>query len=194
MKIIEVPEYIKGLIFDCDGTLVDSMPLHMKAWEHAITQAGGEWNYDFIFSKKGMQGKDILTLYNKSFETDLDVEYTARVKQEYFHKHCAEMKPIDTVVDIVHRYALQLPMAVASGGSRENVLLSLELIGIKEYFTAIITADDKDVQPKPSPEIFLEAARRIHIHPQLCQVFEDGDIGLEAARMAGMLATDIREL
>lgn len=194
MKIIKVPEYIKGLIFDCDGTLVDSMPLHMKAWEHAITQVGGEWNYDFIFSKKGMQGKDILASYNKFFGADLDVEYTARVKQEYFHKHCAEMKPVVTVVDIVHRYALRLPMAVASGGSRENVLLSLELIGIKEYFDFIITADDTDVQPKPSPEIFLEAARRMNVNPQLCQVFEDGDIGLEAARMAGMVATDIREL
>jgi HAD superfamily hydrolase (TIGR01509 family) len=194
MKIIEVPEYIKGLIFDCDGTLVDSMPLHMKAWQHAITQAGGEWNYDFIFSKKGMQGKDILALYNKSFGTNLDVEHTVHIKQEYFHKHCAEMKPIDTVVDIVHRYASQLPIAIASGGSRENVLLSLELAGIKEYFAVIITADDKNVQPKPSPEIFLEAARRIHINPQLCQVFEDGDIGLEAAHSAGMLATDIREL
>jgi HAD superfamily hydrolase (TIGR01509 family) len=194
MKIIEVPEYIKGLIFDCDGTLVDSMPLHMKAWQHAITQAGGEWNYDFIFSKKGMQGKDILALYNKSFGTNLDVEHTVHIKQEYFHKYCAEMKPIDTVVDIVHRYASQLPIAIASGGSRENVLLSLELTGIKEYFAVIITADDKNVQPKPSPEIFLEAARRIHINPQLCQVFEDGDIGLEAAHSAGMLATDIREL
>jgi len=194
MKIIEVPEYIRGLIFDCDGTLVDSMPLHMKAWEHAITQAGGKWDYDFIFSKKGMQGKDILASYNDSFGMNLEVEQTARVKQEYFRKYCAEMKPIDAVVDIVHRYASRLPMAIASGGSRENVLLSLELIGIKQYFTVIITADDKDVQPKPSPEIFLEAARRIHIDPRVCQVFEDGDIGLEAARKAGMLATDIREL
>jgi HAD superfamily hydrolase (TIGR01509 family) len=194
MKTIKVPEYIKGLIFDCDGTLVDSMPLHMRAWEHAITQSGGEWNYDFIFSKKGMQGKDILALYNKSFEADLDVEHAARVKQEYFHRHCAEMKPIHAVVEIVHRYASKLPMAVASGGSRENVLLSLELIGIKQYFAAIITADDKEVQPKPSPEIFLEAAKRINVDPKVCQVFEDGDIGLEAARKAGMVATDIREL
>jgi HAD superfamily hydrolase (TIGR01509 family) len=83
---------------------------------------------------------------------------------------------------------------VASGGSRENVLLSLTLIGIRQYFTAIITADDDGVQPKPSPDIFLEAARRIHVPPQYCQVFEDGDIGLEAARKAGMIATDIREM
>jgi HAD superfamily hydrolase (TIGR01509 family) len=194
MKTIEVPEYIKGLIFDCDGTLVDSMPLHMKAWEHAITQSGGVWNYDFIFSKKGMQGRDILASYNKSYGTDLDLEYTTRVKQEYFFKHCVEIKPIDAVVEIVRRYASQLPMAVASGGSRENVMLSLQLAGITQYFAAIVTADDRDVLPKPSPEIFLEAAKRINVEPQLCQVFEDGDVGLVAARKAGMLATDIREL
>jgi HAD superfamily hydrolase (TIGR01509 family) len=194
VKIIEVPEFIQGLIFDCDGTLVDSMPLHMKAWEYAITQAGGTWNYDFIFSKKGMQGQDILALYNQSFGADLDVESTARRKQEYFNRHCTEMKPIHAVVALVHRYALRLPMAVASGGSRENVLLSLELVGIKQHFAAIVTADDKDVRPKPSPEIFLEAAKRIHVDPQFCQVFEDGDAGLEAARNAGMLVTDIRTL
>jgi HAD superfamily hydrolase (TIGR01509 family) len=131
---------------------------------------------------------------NKSFGMDLDIEQTACVKQEYFRKYCTEIKPIDAVVDIAHRYASRLPMAIASGGSRENVLLSLDLIGIRQYFAVIITADDKDVRPKPSPEIFLEAARRINIDPQLCQVFKDGDIGLEAARIAGMLATDIREL
>ena len=193
MKRIEVPVWIQGLIFDCDGTLVDSMPLHMKAWEHAITQAGGVWDYDFIFSKKGMQGKDILALYNETFGMNLDVEKTAHVKQQYFYKYCKEMKPIDSVVDVVYRYASRLPMAVASGGSRENVILSLELIGIKQFFTAIITADD-DVPPKPSPAIFLEAARRINVPPEFCQVFEDGDIGLEAARAAGMVATDIRAM
>jgi len=109
------------------------MPLHMKAWEHAITQAGGVWNYDFIFSKKGMQGKDILALYNKSFGFDLDVEYTARVKQEYFHKHCAEMKPIDTVVDIVHQYASRLPMAIASV-VREKCIALFKIDWIEEYF------------------------------------------------------------
>lgn len=192
MKRIEVPDSIKGLIFDCDGTLVDSMPLHMEAWEYAITQAGGAWNHDFFYSKKGMPGTDIISLYAQSYGIDLDIERTARVKQEYFYKHCAEMKPIEPVVEVVRRYASRLPMAVASGGTRENVVLSLDLIGIKQYFTVIITADDKDIQPKPSPEIFLEAAKRLNIDPQFCQVFEDGDMGLVAAIKAGMHVTDIR--
>ena len=67
MKSIEVPSFIKGLIFDCDGTLVDSMPLHMKAWEFAVVQSGAVWDYEFFFSKKGMPGKDIIELYNQYF-------------------------------------------------------------------------------------------------------------------------------
>jgi HAD superfamily hydrolase (TIGR01509 family) len=82
-------------------------------------------------------------------------------------------------------------MAVASGGVRENVDLELEALQIRDVFQAIVTADD-DVRPKPSPDIFLEAARRIGVAPEFCQVFEDGDLGLEAARIAGMLPTDVR--
>lgn len=190
-RIIEVPEYIKGLIFDCDGTLVDSMPMHMKAWEYAITQGGGVWDYDFFFSKKGMQGKDIVELYNQQNLTPLNSIAIVKTKNTYFRNHRDEFKPIKPVVDIVLRYKSVLPMAVASGGSRENVHLELEALGIKEYFNIILTADD-DIEPKPSPGIFLEAAARLGVSPNLCQVFEDGDLGLEAAKKAGMIVTDIR--
>jgi HAD superfamily hydrolase (TIGR01509 family) len=83
-------------------------------------------------------------------------------------------------------------MAVASGGVRDNVILELETLEIRQFFGAILTADD-DVRPKPAPDIFLEAANRLGVLPANCQVFEDGDLGLQAAREAGMLATDIRE-
>ena len=82
-------------------------------------------------------------------------------------------------------------MAVASGGTRENVMLTLESIGFADCFTAVLTSDD-DVRPKPDPEILLEAARRMHVPPGACQVFEDGEAGFEAARRAGMVATDVR--
>jgi HAD superfamily hydrolase (TIGR01509 family) len=82
-------------------------------------------------------------------------------------------------------------MAIASGGVRENVDLELDALNIKNFFQAVVTADD-DVRPKPAPDIFLEAARRIGVAPEHCQVFEDGDLGLEAASIAGMLPTDVR--
>lgn len=191
MRKIEVPQYIKGLIFDCDGTLVDSMPLHMRAWEHVIRSKGGPWDYDFFFSKKGMPEEAIVNLYNTHFALRLDPAGTVNLKHEFFRAGASGLKPIAHVVEIVRRYASILPMAIASGGTGENVLLALSALGIESFFQAIVSADD-DIRPKPAPDIFLEAASRIGVAPELCQVFEDGDLGLEAARLAGMLPTDIR--
>jgi HAD superfamily hydrolase (TIGR01509 family) len=191
MRRIEVPEYIKGLVFDCDGTLVDSMPFHMKAWEHVITAGGGPWDFEFFFSRKGMPEAEIVALYNLQYARALDPACTVRAKHEYFRAHASEFRPIPHVLDVVLRYRGVLPMAVVSGGVREIVNLELNALHIKEYFEAILTADD-DIKPKPAPDIFLEAARRLGIAPELCQGFEDGDLGLQAARLAGMLATDIR--
>ncbi len=191
MRRIDVPEFIKGLIFDCDGTLVDSMPFHMKAWEHVITSAGGPWDFEFFFSKKGMPEAEIVALFNSHYARSLDPGGIVKAKHEYFRAHASDFKPVPHVLDVVLRYRGILPMAVVSGGVREIVGLELEALHIKECFITILTADD-DIRPKPAPDIFLEAARRIGVAPEQCQVFEDGDLGLRAARLAGMLATDIR--
>jgi len=191
MREILVPDYIEGLIFDCDGTLVDSMPLHMRAWEHAVTSRQGVWQPEFFVAKKGMAEKRIVTLYNKHYGASFDPAETVKIKHEFFRAHASEFKPIQQVVDIVLKYREALPMAVASGGTREIVELELDALHIRGFFQAIVTSDDA-IQPKPSPDIFLEAARQIGIPPQFCQVFEDGDLGLAAARAAGMLSTDIR--
>lgn len=191
MRVIEVPRFIRGLIFDCDGTLVDSMPLHMKAWEYVISSRGGPWDFDFFFSQKGMPEEEIVSLYNAQFSRKFDPVETVNDKHGFFRAHATEFKPIPHVLDVVLKYRGNLPMAIASGGVRENVDLELDALRIRDFFQAIVTADD-DVRPKPSPDIFLEAARRIGVSPEHCQVFEDGDLGLEAARIAGMLPTDIR--
>jgi beta-phosphoglucomutase-like phosphatase (HAD superfamily) len=192
-KMIDVPPYIQGLIFDCDGTLVDSMPLHMRAWEHAIARAGTIWDYEFFFSKKGMEEEEIVDLYNERFGTSLDSVATVRSKHEYFRAHPSDFKPIEQVVAVVWRYKDILPMAVASGSTRDNVHLELEAVGIKHLFTVILTADD-EIRPKPSGDIFLEAARWMNVPPHRCLVFEDGDLGLEAARGAGMDVVDVRRM
>jgi beta-phosphoglucomutase-like phosphatase (HAD superfamily) len=191
MRRIEVPDYIQGLIFDCDGTLVDSMPLHMKAWEYVITLSGGPWDYEFFNSKKGMPETKIVALYNAEFNRAHVPDEIVRTKHEYFRAHASEFKPIVHVVDVVMRYRDILPMAVVSGGIREIVELELKAIHIRDCFKVVLTADDA-ITPKPAPDLFLEAARRIAVAPENCQAFEDGDMGLEAARLAGMLVTDIR--
>ena len=139
----------------------------------------------------GIPSVRIVSLYNAAYGEKLDPQRFSAEKDRRSHEGLAHVGPIVPVVDVVRRYHGRLPMAVASGGIRMNVELALEAIGLQGHFDTILTADD-DVPPKPSPEIFLEAARRLRIDPAYCQVFEDGDVGLEAARKAGMIATDIR--
>lgn len=189
--MIPVPDDIKGLIFDCDGTLVDSMPLHMKAWEEAVHLFGANFDPEFFFSKKGMRSKDIVAQFSLQSGKPLNGADVVRLKDNFFLQHIADVMPLPIVVDVVRRYHKILPMAVASGGGREIVERELQVTGIVNFFDVILTADDP-FKPKPFPDLFLEAARKIGVQPSLCQVFEDGDLGLQAAENAGMLATDIR--
>ncbi len=191
MKAIAVFPEIKGLIFDCDGTLADTMPLHMEAWCETFADYGEDCPYEFVFKLKGTPVEKIVESFNQKFGRNLNAKNFARKKNSRAYEKLKQARPIDPVVGIVKKYRGKLPMAVASGGTRQNVLLILEIIGLKDHFNAVITSDE-NLKPKPAPEIFLEAARRLKVEPRYCQVFEDGDVGLQAARMAGMVATDIR--
>jgi HAD superfamily hydrolase (TIGR01509 family) len=188
---LAVPAHIRGLIFDCDGTLVDSMPLHMEAWQHVLEGIGAPFDYEFFFSKKGMEETGIIRLYNQQTGAALDPLRTVRAKHDYFQKHIADSRPILPVVELAQHYHGVLPMGVASGSTRVNVLGQLDAIGIRKLFVSIVTADDA-VKQKPDPEIFLVTAKQIGVLPEFCQVFEDGEPGLEAARNAGMCVTDVR--
>lgn len=189
--MIEVPDHIKALIFDCDGTLVDSMPLHMEAWEKAISKFNEHWNFDFFFLKKGMHELDIAQLYKDEFNCKFEAGELVSAKHEYFRNHLSSVKPIYQVVDLAKKFRGIMPMSVASGGTKENVIGELESLGIIELFDHVLTADD-NIKPKPEPDIFLTAAELMNIEPRYCQVFEDGELGLYAAEKAGMTATDIR--
>jgi HAD superfamily hydrolase (TIGR01509 family) len=140
---------------------------------------------------KGMPAEKIVEHVNEEFGYDLDVRSITEEKQRRVRKKLLQAEPIQPVVEIAVKYKKRLPMAVVSGGIRTNVDITLDAIGLNNFFDTVITADDP-VKPKPSPEIFLEAARRLNAEPLYCQVFEDGDSGIEAARKAGMIVTDVR--
>lgn len=167
------------------------MPLHMRAWEHAVKSQTGLWEFDYLFSMKGKPDKEIVEIYNAHFGLSIGIRETLEKKDEYFRNHGDELKPVEPVLAIAVRYRGILPMAVASGGTRKSVVFQLEALSIKEFFTVILTADD-GIKPKPDPDIFLEASARLGVPPRQCQVFEDGELGLEAARKAGMFVTDVR--
>lgn len=191
VMLIPVSPDIKGLIFDCDGTLADTMPVHIAAWRDTFAAHGITCPADFIHGVKGMPAENIVAIFNRRYNHQIDAAAFAAEKNRRARERLATAVPIDPVVDIVRRYRGILPMAVASGGTRDNVTLTLAVLGLTDCFETIITADDP-VKPKPNPDILLQAARRMRVEPAYCQVFEDGDAGLEAARKAGMVATDIR--
>jgi HAD superfamily hydrolase (TIGR01509 family) len=191
--IISVPESIRGLIFDCDGTLVDSMQQHMRAFELAFTDFQETYRGDFFLSARGMQEKEIIDVYNRTYGTHLDPGTVVQRKHYHLRQMINTIIPIRPVVDVVLKNRGKLPMAVVSGGTRANVQAELEVVHIKEYFKAILTADDP-IPPKPAPDLFIEAARLMGIPPHQCLVFEDGDLGLEGAQKAGMQTIDVRKL
>jgi beta-phosphoglucomutase-like phosphatase (HAD superfamily) len=189
--MIHIPPQVRGLIFDCDGTLADTMPTHWKAWHETFAAYGKTCPQAFLERCMGIPSAAIVRLYNETFGEEFDPLQFSAEKDRRSQEGLAHVGPIVPVVDVVRRYRGRLPMAVASGGIRKNVEMALGSIGLQGYFETILTADD-DVPPKPSPAIFIEAARRLGVDPAECQVFEDGDPGLEAARKAGMIVTDIR--
>ena len=189
--MIHVPPRVRGLIFDCDGTLADTMPTHWKAWHETFAAYGKTCPHAFLERCMGVPSFEIVRLYNAEFGADLDPRKFSAEKDRRSQAGLPYVGPIVPVVDVVRRCRGRLPMAVASGGVRLNVEMALQAIGLLGWFETILTADD-DVPPKPSSAIFIEAARRLRVEPADCQVFEDGEAGLEAARKAGMIVTDVR--
>ena len=189
--MIHIGPDVRGLIFDCDGTLADSMPLHMEAWEQAFVGSGEPYRPEFLDPLRGMHEEEIVVLYNQRYQRNLDPRAVVDRKHAHFKKSVHLIEPVESVVEVVNRFRDELPLAVVSGGRRETVTLTLEGLGIVGFFSVVLTADDP-IPPKPAPDLFLEAARRIKVAPELCHVFEDGDMGLDAARRAGMTATDVR--
>lgn len=184
---------IKGLIFDLDGTLADTMPYHFKGWRKACQKFGADIDTAFLRKHTGTPGWIIADEIIKKYKLSgtVTIEQILDEKLIEFYKDQDRVKPIKPVVDIVKKYFGKLPMAVGTGGHREAVERTLEVTDLRKYFDIIITANDVD-NFKPHPETFLKCAALMNIEPELVEVFEDGDLGIEAAKTAGMVATDVR--
>ncbi|MDD5199436.1 MAG: HAD family phosphatase [Terrimicrobiaceae bacterium] len=183
---LAIPDHpFKAYIFDCDGTIADTMPAHFRAWTRAMNELGGTFPEDLFYSWGGVPTHVIVERLNKRFGTKLDIESTPRIKERYFMELIPEVLPIEPVVALVKQFHETAPMAVASGGHREVVVQTLDALGLTAYFDAIVAMEDV-VHGKPAPDPFLEAARRLGVAPEACLVFEDSPTGIEAAKAAGM--------
>ena len=184
---------IQGLIFDCDGTLADTMPFHWRAWQMILRQHRLELPEDRFYALGGVPSRDILRLLSEEQGIELDPLAVAKQKEAVYLPYISQVAPIQIVLDIALQNAGKVPMAVASGGSQPIIERVLQHLGIRHLFQAVVTNEDV-VRQKPAPDIFLEAARRIGVVPAACRAYEDTDIGLDAIRAAGMDAVDVREL
>lgn len=188
---IQIPPHICALLFDCDGTLVDTMPLHWQAELATLRELGIEVALDWLAGQRGSTMADVIAAISRHTGRVIDTEAFISCKQARFRELLPGAREITVVADLARAHFGRLPMGVVSGGYRGNVMASLEAIGLARHFAVVLTAEDP-FPGKPAPDSFLAAASELGVPPEHCQVFEDGDLGLAAARAAGMLATDIR--
>jgi beta-phosphoglucomutase-like phosphatase (HAD superfamily) len=184
---------IKGIIFDCDGTLADSMPLHWRAWQVIATRYRLHLPEERFYALGGVPSRDILKLLSTEQGVPLDHVAVAREKEAEYLPLIAQIEPINTVVGVAREQYGKIPLAVASGGTHKIIEQVLVHLNIRHLFNAVVTSEDV-VQQKPAPDIFLEAARRIGVEPKFCRAYEDTDLGMRAIRAAGMEAVDVRGL
>ncbi len=184
---------IHGLIFDCDGTLADTMPLHWRAWQSVTKRHGIVFSEARFYALGGVPSRDILEVLRQEQGLAIDPIRVAKEKENAYLELMAHVGPVEVVVRIAHEHYGKLPLAVASGGTRQVIERVLVHLDIRRLFAAVVTSEDV-VNQKPAPDIFLEAARRIGIPPESCRAYEDTDLGLQAIRAAKMDAIDIRTL
>ncbi|HEX3725185.1 MAG TPA: beta-phosphoglucomutase family hydrolase [Pirellulales bacterium] len=183
---------IDGIIFDCDGTLADTMPAHYEAWAAVLERYELAMSEDRFYELGGWPTLRVAELLARESGRTIDLQRLADEKESLFHESLHEVRPIEPVVRVVREFQGRLPLAVATGAVRSVCERILDHIGLAAVFETIVSSEDVE-HHKPSPDIFLEAARRLGVAPARCRVYEDSDPGIEAARRAGMEYIDVRD-
>jgi HAD superfamily hydrolase (TIGR01509 family) len=183
-------------IFDLDGTLADSMPAHYRAWTVTCSRYGLTFPETRFYQMGGVPTRRIAGMLVAEAGKDLDPVVVATFKEQAFLESLdvpGTILPVAPVLEIARAKRADGMLAIASGGSRRLVLRTMRLIGIEDWFPVVVTAEDTKLH-KPEPDVFLEAARRLGVEPRECTVYEDTDLGIEAARRAGMRWVDVRPM
>jgi HAD superfamily hydrolase (TIGR01509 family) len=177
-------------LFDCDGTIVDSMPLHYVAWKRAL----GEWNCEFaeelFYAWGGRPTDEIIATLNAEQGLRMPVENVARRKEEFYFAMLPELKAVPEVLEHIEAQHGRIPFAVVSGSARDSVTASLEMVKLMDRFETLVCAGEY-TKSKPDPEAFLMAAARLGVEAGKCLVFEDTAMGIQAATAAGMASVKV---
>ena len=177
-------------LFDCDGTIADSMPLHYIAWKKALAEWNCEFDEKLFYAWGGMPIVEIVSTLNKMHSLSMPVEIVARRKESLYYDLLPQLKPVPEVLEHIEAQHGHIPFAVVSGSSKESVTESLRSLGLLDRFDTMVCAGDYQ-KSKPDPEAFLLAATRLGVAPESCLVFEDTEMGIQAATAAGMASVKI---
>lgn len=189
---IQIFPGVKGLIFDLDGTIADTMPAHYIAWRETLKKQGIDFTIDLFMELAGIPLYGTVEKLNKMFNKSIDPVQLGEEKEDIFRATIHKTKVIEPVAEIIRQYHGKLPMSVGTGGQRVIAENTLKVVGMDKYFDILVTSDDIS-NPKPHPETFLKCAEQMGVAPEDCQVFEDGILGMNAARDAGMKLTDVTQ-
>jgi HAD superfamily hydrolase (TIGR01509 family) len=183
----------QAYLFDCDGTIVDSMPLHYVAWTQALAEYGcTDFSEPLFYSLGGLPVTTVVDRLNARDGLSIPPATFAERKEQLYYDLIHQLQPVPEVLELIHAAHGKLPFAVVSGSTRESVEKSLNALGILPLFDTLVCAGDY-AHGKPAPDPFLVAAERLGVAPQLCLVFEDAEAGIQSATAAGMLSVRIAQ-
>ncbi|WP_230416173.1 HAD family hydrolase [Micromonospora tarapacensis] len=180
----------QAYLFDCDGTIVDSMPQHYTAWRETLDQWGCAFPEELFYAWAGRPTADIVAALNEQHGLDMPLETVVARREARFQQLLPTATGIPGVLHHIDDAHGRIPFAVVSGSTREAVTASLDALGILDRFDVLVCAGDYR-RAKPDPEPFLRAAELLGVPPRSCLVFEDADLGMRAAAAAGMAAVRV---
>ncbi|MFE7869715.1 MULTISPECIES: HAD family hydrolase [Micromonospora] len=184
------PGDFRAYLFDCDGTIVDSMPVHHLAWRAALDEWGCDLPEDLFYAWGGRPVADIVVDLNARHGLAMPVDVVARRREDAYQSFLPQLTAVPGVLAHIERAHRQVPFAVVSGSTRESVTASLTALGLLDRFDVLVCAEDY-ARAKPDPECYLMAARLLDVPPEQCLVFEDTDLGVAAATAAGMASVRV---
>ena len=188
---LQLPEGVfRAYLFDCDGTIVDSMPLHYIAWKTSLAEYNCVYEEKLFYAWGGRPIREIIRLLNDMQGLNMPVDEVAEKKEILYHSLLPQLKAIPEVIEHIDAQHGRIPFAVVSGSRRSSVVGSLTALGLLDKFDTLVCAEDYKCG-KPAPDCFLMAADRLGVAPSDCLVFEDTDLGIEAATAAGMLSVKV---
>ncbi|MES2744552.1 MAG: HAD family phosphatase [Bdellovibrionota bacterium] len=185
MKLTIPSGPFEAYLFDLDGTIANSLPLHFKAWNEALAPHGTAMPEDLFFAWGGIPVPKTVEMLNDHFQIKLPIDVVSRAREQAYLEMINEVKAHEAVETIIRANYQRIPMAVVSGSARSSIVKTLTRLNLSEFFTALLGAEDYS-KGKPDPEPFLQGARVLGVDPKKCLAFEDAEPGIQSALAAGM--------